>query len=151
VRGHVVNAWVIGPYTISEVAGHGFAGYDGSLFTAEIEGRSPSHEMYECLDHALAEVIGRRWTGPRGAGGGGVDTAAGWFLSMIGAKPAPVAPEMLPPAVEPKDPHCPDAGCLGKLRPAMFHDMPGRLGWTCSICAKDWEIDPARPAEVIEA
>jgi hypothetical protein len=95
MRGTVVNAWVIGPYTISEIEGHGFTDHEGKpLYRFAIAGRPDNHELYLSLDQALAEAIGERWTGPRGAGGPGVDTAAGWFLAMIGVHAAPVLPEM---------------------------------------------------------
>jgi hypothetical protein len=150
MRGTVVNAWVIGPYTISEIEGHGFAGHEGPLFSAEVDDQGTSHELYESLDRALAEAIGRRWTGPRGAGGSGVDTAAGWFRAMSGAIPAPTVPAMLPPAVEAKDPHCPDASCLGKLRPALFHGGAQQLGWTCPVCLREWLAGGSLPVPVVE-
>ena len=81
----VTNAWRVGPYVFSEIEGHGFASIPGPVYRFEIDGRPASHEVYETLDMALASAVGERWTGPRGAGGSGVDTAAGWFLRMIGA------------------------------------------------------------------
>lgn len=94
----VTNAWRVGPYVFSEIEGHGFHSIPGPVYRFEIDGRAANHEAYADLDQALASAVGERWTGPRGAGGSGVDTAAGWFLTMIGHTPAPVLDEMLPPA-----------------------------------------------------
>lgn len=41
--------------------------------------------VYLSLDHCIVSAVGQKWTGPRGAGGQAVDTAAGWFMRMIGA------------------------------------------------------------------
>jgi hypothetical protein len=145
----VTNAWRVGPYVFSEIEGHGFRGIDGPVYRFEIDGRGNNHEVFTSLDGAIVAAVGERWTGRRSAGGGGVDTAAGWFMAMIGATPAPTLPEMLPPAVEPKDPHCPDATCLGKLRPAMFTSPP-RVGWTCKVCDRAWTLDEGTPVPVTE-
>ena len=81
----ITNAWRIGPYVISEIEGHGWPSIPGPIYRFEIDGQERNHEAYETLDHALASAIGERWTGRRGAGGFGVDMAAGWFMRMIGA------------------------------------------------------------------
>ena len=82
----VTNAWAIGPYVFSEIEDHGFKDFEGEpLYQFTIEGRRAGHTAYQTLDEALVSAVGERWTGPQSAGGGGVDTAAGWFLRMIGA------------------------------------------------------------------
>lgn len=48
-------------------------------------------ELYPTLEHAMAAAIAEKHTGPRGAGGSGVGTAADWFMKMLGVydlKPA---------------------------------------------------------------
>lgn len=41
--------------------------------------------LYASLEHAMVAAVGEKYTGPRGAGGTGVGTAADWFMRMIGA------------------------------------------------------------------
>lgn len=82
----VVAEVTIGPYTFQEIDDHGFRDYEGrTLWMFQIEGVRPSNELYETLDSVLVAAVGEKWTGPRGAGGTAVDTAAGWFMRMIGA------------------------------------------------------------------
>jgi hypothetical protein len=82
---HVVSRATLGPYTFEEVANHGFRGTPGTMWRFQIEGTRNNHTYYATLDHALVSAVGERWTGPRGAGGSGVGTAADWFMAMIGA------------------------------------------------------------------
>lgn len=83
----VTNRWKVGDYTFEEIEGHGFSEWEGQpLYRFEIQGqRQGLNELFPSLDHALVAAVGQRWTGHRGAGGSGVDTAAGWFMRMIGA------------------------------------------------------------------
>lgn len=76
----------IGPYTFFEMVDNGFPDHAGkTLWTFTIEGQQHSSTLYATLDHAMVAAVGERHTGPRGANGPGVDTAAGWFMKMIGA------------------------------------------------------------------
>jgi hypothetical protein len=43
-------------------------------------------ELYASLDEAMVSAVGEKYTGRRMAGGAGTDTAAGWFMHMIGAR-----------------------------------------------------------------
>lgn len=81
--------WTVGEWEFQEVeilwGSHEWRTF--YRFTAE--GLAPNNELYDTLEHAMAEAIGSKYTGPRGAGGSGVNTAAGWFLRMIGADAYP--------------------------------------------------------------
>lgn len=80
-------------WTFYEVTGHGFSGeYDGKpLYAFAVgpvqtpKGEPKTGELYPSLDHAIVSAVGEKYTGPRRAGGSGTDTAAGWFMRMIGA------------------------------------------------------------------
>lgn len=84
------NRWKVGDWTFYEV--HGLYGHDGrALFGYSIgdamddQGMPKIGELYNTLEHAMAAAIAEKYTGPRGAGGTGVGTAADWFMRMIGA------------------------------------------------------------------
>lgn len=47
-------------------------------------GKPRTGELFNSLDRALIAWVGEKYTGPRGAGGTGVGTAADWFARMIG-------------------------------------------------------------------
>lgn len=81
--------WVVGEYVfIEHEDNRGEFGEPGKLFYRFTrEGARDNSELYPSLDHALVAAVGEKYTGPRGAGGSGVDTAAGWFMKMIGAVP----------------------------------------------------------------
>jgi hypothetical protein len=53
-----------------------------SFLIGDTNGRP--HEWYASLDMALIAAVGEKYTGPRGAGGPNVGTAADWFAKMIG-------------------------------------------------------------------
>jgi homoserine acetyltransferase len=55
------------------------------LWSFDIAGRDRGYELYGSLDQAMVAAVAEKWTGRRGAGGTAVDTAAGWFMRMIGA------------------------------------------------------------------
>lgn len=84
-----VEVGQVGEWTFFEVTGHSFTGDldEKPLYEFEVagDGRTTGREMYLSLDHALVAAVGEKWTGPRGAGGSGVGTAADWFMAMIGA------------------------------------------------------------------
>jgi hypothetical protein len=97
----VSNRWALPGVVFYEVEDHGFTSYEGRPMYAygieqhEADG-SPANnldhrglpkmgEFYESLDRALVAYVGEKYTGPRGAGGSGVGTAADWFMRMIGA------------------------------------------------------------------
>ena len=78
----------VGPWTFFEIRNHSFGGdlLGLPLYEFEVNGRrEPGAEMYADLDTAIVSAVGEKYTGQRGAGGTGVDTAAGWFMRMIGA------------------------------------------------------------------
>lgn len=89
------NRWTVGEWTFYEVTDHGFTGElaDKPLYGFERElkgsdnlGAGPKlGELYTSLDHAMVAAVAEKFTGPRGAGGSGVGTAADWFMRMIGA------------------------------------------------------------------
>lgn len=82
------NVWTVGEYEFREFTKHPFDSIDGPVYTFTIGGQKRRYdEAYESLDEALVAAVGEKYTGPRGAGGSGTDTAAGWFLRAIGARP----------------------------------------------------------------
>lgn len=92
MSGHYTVAGQIGDWT--------FWAWEGHPFTGENEGRTlyayepvdkpgkpgdpNTGEWFASLDRALIAAVGEKYTGPRGAGGTGVGTAADWFARMIG-------------------------------------------------------------------
>lgn len=83
----------LGDWTFYEVRDHGFTGpeYDGKPLYAYEKVRELGTvdkpklgEFHRSLDRAIIAAIGEKYTGPRGAGGTGVGTAADWFARMIG-------------------------------------------------------------------
>lgn len=84
------NRWLIGQWAFYEV--QGLAGpADETLYYgyAQADGERPVQdkigELYLSLEHAMVAAVGEKFTGPRGAGGTGVGTAADWFMKAIGA------------------------------------------------------------------
>lgn len=76
----------VGPWTFWEIRDHAFKGDLAGKPLYEFEANGTlSGEWFDSLDMAMVSAIGEKWTGRRGAGGTGVDTAAGWFMRMIGA------------------------------------------------------------------
>lgn len=89
----VVNYWELpGLGTVYEIEGHGFIGLDYENKTLYAYGKGEVNdkgepkvgEYHRTLDRALIAAVGEKYTGPRGAGGTGVGTAADWFARMIG-------------------------------------------------------------------
>lgn len=89
----VANYWELpGLGTLYEIEDHGFTGpeYDGKPLYAygkgehDDRGRPKVGEYHQTLDRALVAMVGEKYTGPRGAGGTGVGTAADWFCRMVG-------------------------------------------------------------------
>jgi hypothetical protein len=81
------KTWTVGEYKFRLFTNHHISSYAGKpLYDFLINGeRKGIRELYASLDEAMVAAVGERHTGPRGAGGSGVDTAAGWFMRMIGA------------------------------------------------------------------
>lgn len=79
------RAWTVGPYTFEAVSRHGFPEpkYPPVMYRYHIDGKRVDNELYQSLDRAIVAAVGARHTGPRGAGGPGVGTAADWFCKMI--------------------------------------------------------------------
>lgn len=85
------NRWTLPEVTFYQVEDHGFTDYgDRPLYGYERvtdpgqSGKPKLGELYTSLDRALIAWVGEKYTGPRGAGGSGVGTAADWFARMIG-------------------------------------------------------------------
>jgi hypothetical protein len=85
------NRWEMPEVTFYQVEGHGFEAHaDRPLYAYgkpnEMDGRGipKTGELYASLDRALISWVAEKYTGPRGAGGSGVGTAADWFARMIG-------------------------------------------------------------------
>jgi hypothetical protein len=86
-------AGTVREWTFYEVTDHGFTGeltdrplYGFAVGKVETPKGSPKlGELYASLEHAMVAAVGEKYTGPRGAGGTGVGTAADWFMRMIGA------------------------------------------------------------------
>lgn len=81
-RDRVVNRWEVGEYTFTEYADT-WLGEGVTLFGVAIRNKETG-ELYGSLDWAMVAAVGEKYTGPRGAGGSGVGTAADWFARMIG-------------------------------------------------------------------
>lgn len=86
------NRWEMPGVTFYQVEDHPFEAHAGRpLFAYGKPGETDNHgipktgELYPALDRALVAWVGEKYTGPRGAGGTGVGTAADWFMRMIGA------------------------------------------------------------------
>jgi len=87
------QTWTIGEWIFTEIDGRQISDtYEGrklyGFAQAIVEGSSQAgrvNEWYNTLEHAMAAAIAEKYTGPRGAGGTGVGTAADWFMRMIGA------------------------------------------------------------------
>lgn len=81
----------IGDWTFWAWDGHPFENHQGrTLYAYEPvskpgePGKPNTGEWFASLDRAMIAAIGEKYTGPRGAGGTGVGTAADWFARMIG-------------------------------------------------------------------
>lgn len=86
------NRWEMPEVWFYQVEGHGFEAHEGRPLFAygkpgEMDDRGvpKTGELFVALDRALVAWVAEKYTGARGAGGTGVDTAAGWFMRMIGA------------------------------------------------------------------
>lgn len=81
----------LGDWTFWAWDGHPFENHQGrTLYAYEPvikpgpPGKPNTGEWFASLDRAMIAAIGEKYTGPRGAGGTGVGTAADWFARMIG-------------------------------------------------------------------
>jgi hypothetical protein len=91
---YYANRWNVGAWQFFEIDGRQISDtYEGrKLYGFEVQaedGARPEvgnvREWFNSLEHAMAAAIAEKYTGPRGAGGSGVGTAADWFMRMIGA------------------------------------------------------------------
>ena len=91
---YYANRWAVGQWQFFEIDGRQISdSYEGRrLFGYETQaedGARPEvsnvREWFNSLEHAMAAAIAEKYTGPRGAAGTGVGTAADWFMRMIGA------------------------------------------------------------------
>lgn len=81
----------LGDWTFWAWDGHPFENHQGrTLYAYEPvskpgePGKPNTGEWFASLDRAMIAAVGGKYTGPRGAGGTGVGTAADWFARMIG-------------------------------------------------------------------
>jgi hypothetical protein len=81
----------LGDWTFWAGDDHGFPSHEGrTLYAFEKvsdpgePGKPKTGEWFVSLDRAMISAVGEKYTGPRGAGGAGVGTAADWFARMIG-------------------------------------------------------------------
>lgn len=86
------SRWEMPEVTFYQVEDHGFPAHEGKpLYAYGKPGETNSNgipktgELFVALDRALVAWVSEKYTGPRGAGGSGVGTAADWFMRMIGA------------------------------------------------------------------
>ena len=75
-------AWDVRPST-GENEGRTLYAYEPVSKPGE-PGNPNTGEWFTSLDRAMIAAVGEKYTGPRGAGGEGVGTAADWFARMIG-------------------------------------------------------------------
>lgn len=82
----ITNRWTVGEWTFHQVEDHGkpLFGFTTPDSKTDTDGKPRIGEYYRTLEHAMAAAIAEKYTGPRGAGGEGVGTAADWFMRMIG-------------------------------------------------------------------
>lgn len=92
------NRWEMPEVTFYQVEDHGFSAHEGRpLYAYGKPGETNHHgipktgELYPALDRALVAWVAEKYTGPRGADGTGIGTAADWFMRMIGADQLVVA------------------------------------------------------------
>jgi hypothetical protein len=85
------NRWMLPEVTFYQFEDHGFPGHEGQPMFAygkpdamDRQGLPQVGEFHASLDRALIAWVAEKYTGPRGAGGTGVGTAADWFAQMIG-------------------------------------------------------------------
>lgn len=86
------NRWEMPEVTFYTIEDHGFPTFEGRPMYAygkpgdtDSKGMPKVGEFFPELERALVAWVGEKYTGPRGAGGSGVGTAADWFFRMIGA------------------------------------------------------------------
>jgi hypothetical protein len=91
MTGHYTMIAQLGDWTFWAWDGHPFEAHEGKTLYAYEPVRKPGEpgkpntgEWFASLDRALIGAVGEKYTGPRGAGGTGVGTAADWFARMIG-------------------------------------------------------------------
>lgn len=91
---YYTNRWNVGAWQFFEIDGRQLSDtYEGrKLFGFEVQAEDGARpevsnvtRWYNTLEHAMAAAIAEKYTGPEGAGGTGVGTAADWFMRMIGA------------------------------------------------------------------
>lgn len=88
---HHTERWTVGQWQFFEIDGREISdSYEGRKLYGFADNTvdataSKVHEWFNTLEHAMAAAIAQKYTGPRGAGGSGVGTAADWFMRMIGA------------------------------------------------------------------
>lgn len=81
----VINQWHVGEFMFEEVETSVVINGHTRWFRFFVRSVKPNNELYETLEHAMAEAIGQKYAGQRGAASTGVDSPAGWFMRMIGA------------------------------------------------------------------
>jgi len=96
------RTWTIGEWTFHQVEDHAFTHAQGEpLFAFSPTDSMKYGELYDSLEYAMVSAVAEKYTGPRGAGGTGVGTAADWFMRSIGAT-EPTREELIEQAA--KDP-----------------------------------------------
>lgn len=60
---------------------------DGKLYpySFRLSNQRENCYVFPTIERAVVEAISAKYCGQQGASGTGVDTAAGWFMKMIGA------------------------------------------------------------------
>jgi hypothetical protein len=125
--------WVVGPYLIEGVSGHGLpAPHPEVMYQYKINGRAVDPELYPSLDRALVSAVGAHHMGHRGAGGNAVGTAADWFCVMIGLD----------------EQEADGSASTGASAPALVECAGSHTGWlsgalepepSCRQCGATWE------------
>lgn len=78
----VIEHWQVGEFTFTSA--YWSSSQSKVVYGFAIGDQKPSNEWYHSLDMAMIAAVGEKYTGPRGAGGPNVGTAADWFAKMIG-------------------------------------------------------------------
>lgn len=96
------NRWAVGQWQFFEIdaaqisdsyAGRALFGYEVQPEDGARPEVSNVREWFDTLEHAMAAAIAAKYTGTPSAGGGGVGSAADWFMRMIGANQLVAAPD----------------------------------------------------------
>lgn len=84
-QSYTIQTWELDDIKIRQVRGWWQKRDEEPMYEYQLPTDAEWHnEAFYTLEMAYVSAIAAKYTGHRGAGGTGVDTAAGWFARMIG-------------------------------------------------------------------